>query len=127
MRPMSFAAVVLGVAVSAGSLVAQTIGQDMKAAGHDTVHATKKTGHVIAKGTETGYDKTKEGTVKAAHATAHGTKVAAKDTAHGTEKGYGKTKEGTEKAAHATAHGTRVAAHKTANGTERAADKVDGK
>jgi hypothetical protein len=124
---MSFAALVLGVAVSSGSLVAQTAGQDMKDAGHDTVHATKKTGHVIAKGTEKGYEKTKEGTVKVAHATAHGTKVAAHKTADATETGYDKTKDGTVKAAHATAHGTKVAAHKTARGTEKAADKVDGK
>ena len=127
MRRMGFSALVLGVAVSAGSLVAQTAGQDMKDAGHDTVHATKKTGHVIAKGTETGYDKTKEGTVKATHATVHGTKVATKDTGHVTKEGYDKTKEGTEKAGHATAHGTKVAAHKTARGTEKTADKVDGK
>lgn len=116
MRQTGFAVLALGVVVSAGSLMAQTAKQDLKDAGHDTVKATKNTGHAIAKGTETGYDKTKEGTVKATHATEHGTKVAAH-----------KTKEGTVKAADATAHGTKVAAHKTKEGTEKMADKVDGK
>lgn len=115
MARIGFAALAMGVVLSAVSLVAQTAKQDMKEAGHDTAQATRNTGHAIAKGTEKGYDKTKEGTVKAAHATAHGTKVAAR-----------KTKNGTVEAAHATAHGTKVAARKTKNGTEKMADKVDG-
>ena len=116
MRMTGLAALVLAAAVSTTGLVAQTAKQDMKSAGHETADATKNTGHAIAKGTEKGYDKTKEGTVKAAKATGRGTKKAAV-----------KTKDVTVDAADATAHGTKVAARKTANGTKKLADKVDGK
>ncbi len=115
MRMTGLAAGVLAAAVSTG-LYAQSAKQDMRSAGHDSAAATKNTGHAVAKGTEKGYDATKDGTVKATHATVHGTKVAAS-----------KTKDGTVKAADATAHGTKVAARKTANGTKDLADKVDGK
>ena len=53
-------------------LSAQTAGQDMKDAGHDTKNAAKDTGHGIKKGTKTGYRKTKNGTKKAYHKTGHG-------------------------------------------------------
>jgi hypothetical protein len=114
MRHMSFAVLVLAGCTTA-AMGAQTAGQDMKDAGHATANATKDAGHGIAKGTKTGYDKTKEGTVKATHATVHGTKT-----------GYDKTKEGTVKAAHATAHGTTVAADKTARGTKSLGKKIVG-
>ena len=108
MRHTGFAALVLAAAVSSAGLIAQTAKQDMKSAGHDTASATRNTGHAVAKGTEKGYDKTKDGTVKAAKATGHGTKVAAR-----------KTKNGTVKAADATVDGTKSVAHKTANGTKK--------
>lgn len=116
MRHTRFAAFILAAVVSSMGLVAQTAKQDMKDAGHDTAQATKNTGHAIGKGTEKGYDKTKEGTTNAAKATGRGTKKAAV-----------KTKDATVDAADATAHGTKVAAHKTANGTKKLADKVSGK
>jgi hypothetical protein len=56
----------------ASLLVAQTAGQDMKDAGHDTKNAAKDTGHGIKKGTKTGYRKTKNGTKKAYHKTGSG-------------------------------------------------------
>lgn len=97
MRSTQFAALVLAAAVSTGTMLAQTAGQDMKSAGHATATATKDTGHGIAKGTKTGYHKTKSGTKVAAKDTAHGTKVAAKDTAHGTAVAADTTARGTKK------------------------------
>ena len=86
-------------------MLAQTAGQDVKNAGHDTKDAAKDTGHGIAKGTTKAYDKTKEGT----------------------EKGYDKTKAGTEKAYHKTKQGTKHVVHKSAHATEKGADKVEDK
>lgn len=61
--------IVLGVFVSAVllavSATAQTAGQDIKNAGHDTADATKKTAHKTA-------HVVKKGTNKAAHATKKG-------------------------------------------------------
>jgi Ni/Co efflux regulator RcnB len=54
------------------SAIAQTAGQDIKDAGHDTKNAAKETGHGIKKGTKTGYRKTKNGTKKAYHKTGSG-------------------------------------------------------
>ncbi len=116
MRYTGFAALVLAAAVSSTNLVAQTAKQDMKSAGHDTAAATKNTGHAIAKGTEKGYEKTKDGTVKVAKVTGRGTKKAAV-----------KTKDVTVDAANATASGTKTAARKTKNGTKSLLNKVDGK
>jgi hypothetical protein len=52
--------------------MAQTAGQDMKDAGHETKQAAKDTGHGIKKGTKTAYRKTKNGTKKAYHKTGQG-------------------------------------------------------
>ncbi|HZY63129.1 MAG TPA: hypothetical protein VFE38_11425 [Edaphobacter sp.] len=53
---------------------AQTAGQDMKNAGHETKNATTDAGHGISKGTKKAYHKTKRGTKKAYHKTESGTK-----------------------------------------------------
>jgi hypothetical protein len=63
---------------------AQTAGQDMKNAGHETKEAAKDTGRGIKKGTKTGYHKTKRGTKKVVHKTARATE-------HGAEKVEDKT------------------------------------
>jgi hypothetical protein len=97
------AALVMGGVVPV--TLAQTAGQDIKDAGHDTKNAAKETGHGIAKGTKKGYEKTKEGT----------------------EKGYDKTKEGTEKGYNKTKQGTKHVVHKTAHATAKGADKVEDK
>ncbi len=52
--------------------IAQSAGQDMKDAGHDTKQAAKDTGHGVKKGTKTAYRKTKNGTKKAYHKTGSG-------------------------------------------------------
>jgi hypothetical protein len=126
------------VALAAGSLQAQTAGQDIKDAGHDTAHATSTAAHDTANGTKKVYHKTAHGTSVAAHDTAHGTKTAAHNTAHGTSVAAHDTAHGTKVAAHDTAHGTKVAAdktadvskegyHKTVNGTESLGHKIEGK
>ncbi|HEU5233743.1 MAG TPA: hypothetical protein VFU50_12845 [Terriglobales bacterium] len=48
-------------------LVAQTAGQDMKNAGHDTANATKKTAHKVKRGTKKGVHKTAHATKKGAN------------------------------------------------------------
>ena len=80
---------------------AQSAGQDMKGAGHETKNAAVDTGHAtkhVAK-------KTAHGTSRVAHKTAHGTKVVGKDIGHG----------------------TKVGAEKTVHGTENLGDKIAGK
>ena len=88
-----------------GGALAQTAGQDMKDAGHDTAHATKKVAH-----------KTGEGTKKAYHKTKHVTKVAAHKTA-----------DGTETVAHDTKRDTEIGAKKTATGTRNVGRRIEGK
>jgi hypothetical protein len=87
------ATVCVGSMFWAGNVAAQSAGQDMKNAGHETSDAAKDTGHGV-----------KEGTTKAYHSTAHGTQKAYHKTAHGTQKAYHKTAQGTTKAYHATGH-----------------------
>ena len=93
---------VLAVALPMG---AQTAGQDMKDAGHDTAHATKTVAHDTAHGTKKVYHKTK-----------HVTKVAAHKTA-----------DGAETAGHETKRGTEIAAKKTATGTRNVGRRIEGK
>lgn len=71
MLPIRIASLMLAVAVSTATLTAQTAGQEMKTAGHDTVAAGKAVGR--------------------------GTKVAAKKTGHVTAVGATKTARGTKK------------------------------
>ncbi|MDP9038695.1 MAG: hypothetical protein M3O02_05385 [Acidobacteriota bacterium] len=59
---------------------AQTAGQDMHDAGHETKNAGSDVAHGTAHATKT-----------VAHKTAHGTKTAAHKTAHGTKKAWHKT------------------------------------
>lgn len=86
-------------------MFAQTAGQDIKDAGHDTKDAAKDTGHGVKKGTTKAW---------------HGTKK-------GTEKAYDGTKSGTETAYDKTKSGTKKVVHKSANKTKEGADKVSDK
>ena len=47
--------------------MAQTAGQDIKNAGHDTADATKKTAHTVKRGTKKGVHKTAHATKKGAN------------------------------------------------------------
>jgi len=47
--------------------MAQTAGQDMKNAGHNTANATKKTAHKVKRGTKKGVHKTAHATKKGAN------------------------------------------------------------
>jgi hypothetical protein len=93
-----------GLFLSLSCAYGQTVGQDMKDAGHDTAHASKTV----------------------AHKTAHGTKVAARDTEHGTKVATRDTVHGTKVGAHDTAHATKTGYHKTVHGTKKVVHKVDG-
>ena len=59
-------ALVASLAVCA-PLVAQTAGQDIKNAGHNTANATKKTAHSVKRGTKKGVHKTARATKKGAN------------------------------------------------------------
>jgi hypothetical protein len=71
---------ILGAALAAGlgigAAAAQTAGQDMKDAGHDTKTAAVDTGHATSQTTKKVYHKTRRGTKKAYHKTAQGTTAA---------------------------------------------------
>jgi hypothetical protein len=103
------------LALSFGWAQAQTVGQDMKDAGHDTAHASKTVAHKTAHGTKVAAKDTAHGTKVAAKDTAHGTKVAAKDTAHGTKVGADKTADATKTGYHKTVHGTKKLGDKIAD------------
>ena len=85
-----FTGMALAALLSFSAGQAQTVGQDMHDAGHDTAHATKTV----------------------AHRTAHGTKVAAHDTVAETKEGAHKTANGTRRGYHKTVRGTKRVAHK---------------
>ena len=87
--------------LSATSAHAQTAGQDMHSAGHDTKNAAVDTGHA--------------------------TKKVAKKTGHATKTGYHKTVNGTKDVGEDVGHGTKKAAKKTAHVTENLGDKIAGK
>jgi hypothetical protein len=55
-----------------GVAFAQTAGQDLKSAGHETKEAAKDAGKGTGKAAKTGARKTKNGVKKGAHATASG-------------------------------------------------------
>lgn len=90
MKKLMVSVVVLTGMLSLGIGQAQTVGQDIHDAGHDTAHASKTV----------------------AHKTVHGTKDAARDTEHGTQVGYHKTVHVTKKGYHKTVRGTKKVAHK---------------
>jgi hypothetical protein len=71
----------LSLGLCCGTALAQTAGQDMHSAGHDTRNAAVDTGHATKTTTKKGYSKTKHGTKKVYHKTKHTTKKAW----HGTE------------------------------------------
>ena len=66
-----FGASIIGIALAAAT-PAQTAGQDVKNAGHESKEAAKDVGKGTAKATKTGARKTKNGVKKGAHATASG-------------------------------------------------------
>jgi len=78
MKKVLFSGIAFTALLMMGSAQAQTVGQDMHDAGHDTAHASKTV----------------------AHKTAHGTKVGYHKTVHATRKGYHKTERGTKKVVH---------------------------
>jgi hypothetical protein len=95
MKKLIVSGMVLAGLLSFGIAQAQTVGQDMHDAGHDTAHASK----------------TVHGTKVAAHDTEHGTKVAAHDTEHGTKVAAHKTADVSKEGYHKTVHGTKKVAH----------------
>jgi hypothetical protein len=132
------AALAVFVVAPAAASRAQTAGQDMKNAGHDTADASRQIGHKTERGTRTAAHDTAHGTKVATHKTVEGTRTAAHGTEHGTSVAAHKTAEGSRTAAHDTAHGATVATHKTENagrtvgrdtvhGTKEATHKIDGK
>ena len=77
MKRKMFGSVLLASAMVLGTgsfASAQTAGQDMKHAGHETKEAAKDTGRGIKHGTQTGYRKTKRGTKKVVHKSARATR-----------------------------------------------------
>jgi hypothetical protein len=100
MKKLMVSGIALAGLLSLGIAQAQTVGQDMKDAGHDTAHASKTVGHKTVHGTKVATHKTVHGTKVAAHDTAHGTRVAADKTADVSKEGYHKTVHGTKKVVH---------------------------
>jgi hypothetical protein len=120
-----FPAVALALfAMGPVAALSQSVGQDMKNAGHDTADASKKVAHKTEQGTKTAAKDTEHGTKVAAHKTAEGTKTVAHDTEHGATVATHKTEQGTKTVAHDTAQGTKTAAHKTEQGTKTAAHET---
>jgi hypothetical protein len=77
----------LSIGLTAGMAFAQTAGQDMKSAGHETKDAATDAGHATVKGTKKAAHATKKGRAKAAdkpgdaaQAVGHDTKAVAKET-----------------------------------------------
>jgi Spy/CpxP family protein refolding chaperone len=62
MRTLALAGLLLGSTLAFSAAHAQTAGQDMKNAGHDTANASKDTAHATSHATKTGYHKTVHGT-----------------------------------------------------------------
>ena len=113
-----FLAVALGMfAVAPAAALAQSVGQDMKNAGHDTADASKKVAH-----------KTEEGTKTAAKDTGHGTKVAATKTAQWHQDGGPRhgTRHERRRAQDGTRNQNSRARHRTRNGRRRPQDRRGG-
>ena len=103
-------ALALGMGTSLG--FAQSAGQDMKNARHETNVVVVVVGHGTVKGTKKAYHATKKGTTTAAHKTANGTETAADKTGD---------------AAKAVGHGTKSVAKETGRRTANAGDALAGK
>ena len=104
MRPSFLRGLALAAAFATASTslaIAQTAGDDMHAAGHDTKKAATNTGHA-----------TKKVAKKTAHATKHGAQVTGHDT-----KVVGED----------IGHGTKVGAEKTGHGLKKVGNKITGK
>ncbi len=84
-----------GFATSCSAL-AQTAGQDMHTAGHDTRNAADDTGHAVKTGTRKTYHATARTTRTATHKTVHATRTVAHKTADGTRTATDKTVDGTK-------------------------------
>jgi hypothetical protein len=85
---MKFRTLVLATAFAIGlafGAMAQTAGQDIKNAGHETKEASKDAANATGKAVKTGAHKTKEAVKHSAHA-----------TASATERGADKVKQKTE-------------------------------
>lgn len=85
MKKIIVSGMALAGLLSLGICRAQTVGQDMKDAGHHTAHASRTVAH-----------KTVHGTRVATRDTEHGTRVAAHKTARVSKEGYHKTTRGTK-------------------------------
>ena len=70
----------LSIGLGAGMAYAQTAGQDLKNAGHETKDATADAAHGTAKGTKKAYHATKKGTETAADKTGDAAKTVGNDT-----------------------------------------------
>lgn len=66
LKRIAFFALV-AAAFSSASPIAQTAGQDIKNAGHDTADATKQTAHKTARATKKGTNKAARGTKRTAN------------------------------------------------------------
>jgi tRNA(Leu) C34 or U34 (ribose-2'-O)-methylase TrmL len=102
----------LAMGLTAGTGFAQSAGQDMKNAGHETKDAATDAAHGTAKGTKKAYHATKKGTTTAAH-----------KTAKGTEKAVDKTGD----AAKTVGHDSKAVAKETGRRTQNAGDAIAGK
>jgi hypothetical protein len=89
MKKIIVSGMALAGLLSLGIGHAQTVGQDMHDAGHDTAHASRTVAH-----------KTVRGTKVATRDTEHGTRVAAHKTANVSREGYHKTANGTKHVVH---------------------------
>jgi len=70
----------LAMGMGSGMAFAQTAGQDMKDAGHETKEAAKDTGRATKRATKTAVRKTKNGAKTAGHETKEGAKEAGRRT-----------------------------------------------
>lgn len=102
------------LALGTAALHSQTVGQDLRGAGHDSAAATT----IAARDTKTA-------TVKAYDKTRHGTRTAAANTKVGTTEAYDKTKSATMTGATDTKNGLKTAGTKTADGTKNVAHKLN--
>jgi len=105
-------ALALAAALTASLAQAQTVGSDLKGAGHDTAHASKTVAHKTANGTKKVYHKTVHGTKVGADKTVDVSKTVGKDTGHGVKVGADKTADVSKKGYHGTVNGTKKLGHK---------------
>lgn len=100
MKRFVFTTLALAAALTVSLAQAQTVGSDLKGAGHDTAHASKTVAHKTVHGTKVGADKTVDVSKTVGKDTGHGVKVGADKTADVSKKGYHGTVNGTKKLGH---------------------------